>query len=194
MNAASDNGNVLLRDNRIVIPASLRDRIITIAQQGHQGVVRTKQLLREKIWFPGIEYKRVEEKVSECIPCQAATSNTKREPIAMSQLLSQPWKEISIDFCDLPTGEHLLVIIDDYTRFPVVEIVTSTSSQAVVPHLDCVFALFGVPEVVRTDNGPPFNSHYFAQFAKYLGFNHRRVTPHWPQANGEVERFMRVLA
>ncbi|PIK51859.1 hypothetical protein BSL78_11236 [Apostichopus japonicus] len=111
----------------------------------------------------------------------------------MSALPTHPWKEVSIDFSDLPTGEHLLVIIDDYSRFPVVEILTSTSSKAVIPHLDRIFALFGIPEVVRTDNGPPFNSEYFMKFAQYLGFRHRRITPQWPQANGEVERFMCVL-
>ncbi|PIK39686.1 hypothetical protein BSL78_23476 [Apostichopus japonicus] len=110
----------------------------------------------------------------------------------MSALPTHPWKEVSIDFSDLPTGEHLLVIIDDYSRFPVVEILTSTSSKA-VSTFGSHFALFGIPEVVRTDNGPPFNSEYFMKFAQYLGFRHRRITPRWPQANGEVERFMRVL-
>ncbi|XP_063962067.1 uncharacterized protein LOC135155772 [Lytechinus pictus] len=38
-----------------------------------------------------------------------------------------------------------------------------------------------------------FNGAEFNQFANYLGFNHRRVTPRWPQANGEVEIFMRTL-
>ena len=47
-----------------------------------------------------------------------------------------------------------------------------------------------MPQVVKSDNGPPFNGHEFAQFADYLGFKHRRVTPLWPEANGEVERFM----
>ncbi|PIK34808.1 hypothetical protein BSL78_28364 [Apostichopus japonicus] len=154
--------------------------------------IRTKQLIREKVWFPGID-KRVEEKISQCIPCQATSSSTTREPIQMSALPTHPWKEVSIDFSDLPTGEHLLVIIDDYSRFPVVEILTSTSSKAVIPHLDRIFALFGIPQVVRTDNGPPFKSEYFMRIAPYSGFRHRTITPRWPQANGEVERFMRVV-
>ena len=50
-----------------------------------------------------------------------------------------------------------------------------------------------VPQVVKSDNGPPFNGHEFAQFADYLGFKHRRVTPLWPEANGEVELFMKTF-
>jgi len=47
--------------------------------------------------------------------------------------------------------------------------------------------------VVKSDNGPPINGGEFAQFAKYLGFKHRKVSPQWPEANGEVERFMKMF-
>ena len=47
--------------------------------------------------------------------------------------------------------------------------------------------------MVRTDNGPRFNSVSFQMFATQLGFKHRRVTPVWSRANGEAERFMKTL-
>ena len=59
--------------------------------------------------------------------------------------------------------------------------------------LNLLFAAYGVPQVVTFDDGPPFNGHEFAQFADYLGFKHCRVTPLWPEANGEVERFMKTF-
>ena len=62
-----------------------------------------------------------------------------------------------------------------------------------IPKLDRIFAAYGVPQVVKSDNGPPFNGSEFAQFAKYLGFKHRKVSPLWPEANGEVERFMKTF-
>ena len=40
---------------------------------------------------------------------------------------------------------------------------------------------------------PPFNSKEFAAFAKEEGFQHHRVTPLHPRANGQVERFIQVL-
>ena len=67
----------------------------------------------------------------------------------------------------------------------------STSAKAVLPKLDRIFAAYGVPQVVKCDNGPAFHGQEFAQFADYLGFKHRKVTPLWPEANGEVERFMK---
>ena len=73
----------------------------------------------------------------------------------MSPLPAAPWKELSVDFAELPNKEYLLLITDDYSRYPVVEIVKSTSATTVIPKLDKVFSEFGVPDIVRSDNGPP---------------------------------------
>ena len=69
----------------------------------------------------------------------------------------------------------------------------STSSATIIPKLDCIFARQGIPETLKTDNSPTFNGRELAQFANHLGFHHRKITPLWPCANGEVERFMAPL-
>ena len=66
---------LIFQGHRLVIPSKSRKRTIDIAHQSHHGIVKTKQLIREKVWFPGID-KLVEETVHSCIPCQA--SNPKR--------------------------------------------------------------------------------------------------------------------
>ena len=53
---------IVLRHTRIVLPFSLRERAVELAHRGHQGVVKTKSLLREKVWFSGID-AMVEERV-----------------------------------------------------------------------------------------------------------------------------------
>ena len=60
-------------------------------------------------------------------------------------------------------------------------------------NLDKTVSTFGIPKQVISGDGPPFNSNDFQQFVDYLGFTHRKVAPYWPEANGEVERFMRTL-
>ena len=170
---------IVLRHTRIVLPFSLRERAVELAHRGHQGVVKTKNLLREKVWFPGVD-AMVEEMVKACIPCQATSTHGSEHctPLKMSHLPDRPWKELSIDFIGpFPTGESLLVVMDDYSRFPEVEIVHSTSSNTVIPKLDAMFARQGIPSELRSDNGPPFNGGEFASFASYLGFKHRRITP-----------------
>ena len=143
-----------LRGKCLVVPASLQQKVVDIAHEGHQGVAKTKALLRKKVWFPAID-KMVEHAIQECIPCQAITIDNSREPLQMTLLSDGPWQEVSIDFADLPNGEHLLVIVDDYGPFPEVEIVSSTSSRAVLPKIDKVFSAFGIPVLAKTDNGPP---------------------------------------
>ena len=48
---------VILRDHRLIIPDSLRKKVIEITHASQQGIVKTKQLIREKVWFPGIDNK-----------------------------------------------------------------------------------------------------------------------------------------
>ena len=182
---------VILKSNRLVIPSALQERVVDLAHEGHQGIGKTKALLREKVWFPCMD-KLVETKVKSCLACQIATPVITREPLLMTKLPNGPFDEISIDFAHVD-GETLLLLVDDYSRFPVVETVSSTSAAAVIPKLDATFATFGTPYVVKSDNGPPFCGEEFAKFAKVLGFRHRKVTPLWPRANGEVERFVKTL-
>lgn len=80
--------------------------------------------------------------------------------------------EVSVDFTGpFTSGDYLLVVVDDHSRYQEVEIVKSTAASAVIPKLDKIFSTFGIPKIVKTDNGPPFNNHCFADFSSYLGFN-----------------------
>ncbi len=183
---------VIIRGTKLVIPKELQRRVVDLAHEGHQGITKTKALLREKVWFPGIN-KMVEERVKSCLACQVATPEAAREPLQMSPLPDQAWDEISVDFAELSTGDYLLVLSDDYSRYPIVEVIRSVAAQTVIPKLQHIFSQFGIPGVLKSDNGPPFNSEAFATFATNLGFTHRKITPYWPRANGEVERFMRTV-
>ena len=186
------NPQAVLRGTRVAVPSKLQQRVANLEHKGHQGIVKTKTLLREKVWFPGIN-QMVKKKVQSCSACLVSTPEAKREPLLISPLPNAPWSEVSMDFTELRNSEYLLIITDDYSRYPVVATVKSTSANTVIPKVDKVFSEFGIPGVVKTDNGPPFNSSAFKSFAQILGFQHRKVTPRWPRANGEVERFVRTV-
>ena len=111
-----------------------------------------------------------------------------------SHYICVTWRHVAADFYGpLPMGHTLMVVIDEHLRFVEVEAVSSTSAATVIPKLDRLFATHGIPELLKTDNGPPFTSHSFKVFAKDLGFHHRKITPLWPKANAEAERFMHTL-
>ena len=79
-----------------------------------------------------------------------------------NRILIPDAQQVSTDFFEV-AGHYVLVAIDDYSRSPEVKIVHSTSAKAVLPKLDGFFAAYGVPQVFKSDNGPPFNGHEFAQ-------------------------------
>ena len=105
-----------------------------------------------------------------------------------------PWDKVHVDFYGLlPSGEYFLVVIDRYSRYPEVEIIRSTKASVVIPKLDKIFAMHGIPSIVKADNGLPFNSDDFERYLNTLETEREPSTPEWPQCNAEVERFMQPL-
>jgi len=75
-----------------------------------------------------------------------------------------------------------------------VEIVHSNKSSVVIPKLDKIFTVHGIPFELTPDNGPSFNGDQFSRYLKLLGEKSSPSTPKWPQSNEEVEPFMQPLA
>ena len=83
--------------------------------------------------------------------CQATTYTPTRDSLTPTPLPDRPWQRVDIDFWGaMPNGEYLLVLIEEYSRYPEVEFVHTTCAQAVIPHLDRVFSTYGFPEMVTT--------------------------------------------
>ena len=160
---------------------------------GHFGKTRTKQMLRSKYWFPALN-AIVEEMIDSCMNCQITTKEHRKEVIKPSQIPDEPWDSVSVDFGGpFPDGHYNLVVIDKRTRYPEVEQVYSTSFRSTARKLRKIFSTHGVPRRLESDSGPPFKSEQFKDFAKEMGFEHHRITPHHPRANGEAESFMKML-
>ena len=87
----------------------------------------------------------------------------------------------------------MLVVIDDHSKYPEVETMSSTTATDVVPKLEKTMATRGLIEELHTDKRPSFNGQEFSEYLKSHSKTHWKITPQWPQANGEVERFMRTL-
>ena len=68
-----------------------------------------------------------------------------------------------------------------------------TTASVLITKLERIFATHGLPTKITSDNGPPFNGHELSNYFKENGIIHHRVTPIWPQANGEAESFMKPL-
>jgi hypothetical protein len=72
------------------------------------------------------------------------------------ELPDSAWTELSMDFCGpYPNRQYIMVAMYEYSRYPVDETLTTVSTKSVIPLLDKIFSIFGIPSVLKTDNGPP---------------------------------------
>lgn len=186
-------GKLVLRGTRIVIPQSLRQKVLQLAHEGHQGIVKTKDRLRTKVWWPNMD-KDAEKVCKTCHGCQVVGQFNAPEPMQRSRPPEGPWEDIAVDLMGpLPSGESLLVCVDYYSRYFEVDILRATTSDKVSTALQHHFDRYGVPYSMKTDNGRQFVSHEFESFLSNRGITHITSPALWPQANGEVERQNRSL-
>ena len=189
----SEVDGIIVRCNRIYIPHKLRQDVLQIVHRSHLGIVKAKSLLRSKVYWYGID-KDVENFLKSCSSCQQIANPEKPTPVKMSELPSKPWEYISADFYGpAPSGEKVLIITDLYSKFPIAELMKSTNFNTVSNRLDNLFSIFGYPEKIKTDNGPPWDGHEIDLFFKARNIKHRPSIPLWPRSNGQVERFMRNI-
>ena len=169
-------GQLILRGTRIVIPKKLRPRVLSLAHEGHLGIIGTKQKLRSKVWLPEME-KDAEKHCKTCYGCQLVSRSSPPEPIRSTALPTGPWRDLAIDLLGpLPTGESILVVVDYYSRYYEIDIMRSTVASKVISSLEEIFARHGLPESLTSDNGPEFVATEFTEYMKQQEIRHHRVT------------------
>lgn len=85
-------------------------------------------------------------------------------------------------------NEHIIVLVDGFTKYVVLKAVRSTKTKPVIQMLSDVFATFGKPRRIITDRGTAYTSKDFEEFCAQLGVTHVKVAVGTPRANGQVER------
>ena len=108
---------------------------------------------------------------------------------------TRPWERISIDFKGPVEGpkKYLLVIIDEYSRFPFAFPCRDMSSTTVIECLTDLFCLVGVPEFVHNDRAKSFLSKELTSFLGSKGVATSKSTPYHPTGNAQCERLNQTL-
>lgn len=184
--------DILIRGSRIIMPAGLRERTLQNAHEGHPGIVKMKDRLRSKVWWPNMD-AQAENFVRSCDACQKVGKNIIQEEFHRRQLPDGPWQDLAIDFKDLPDGSYLCVVVDYFSRYIEVTVMKTITAKATCDFLDEIFARHGFPYSLTSDQGPQFTSQEFAEYCAENGICHYTTFAYWPQANGEVERQNRSL-
>ncbi len=81
--------DLLLYDDRIVIPRSMRLEMLDRIHQGHLGITKCRARARTSVWWPGLS-KSIEDMISKCVTC-AKHRPEQREPLMPASFPSRPW-------------------------------------------------------------------------------------------------------
>jgi hypothetical protein len=96
---------LLLKNSKIVIPEKMQKHIVDIGHKAHQSAHKTKQLLEQFVWFPGMN-ALVDSVVDKCRVCRVNSEKKRFEPLRMSVLPNGVWQQLATDFHG-PDGQHL---------------------------------------------------------------------------------------
>ena len=186
----STYGSLVLYGDRLYIPSGLRAKYLERCHEGHQGVTKCRRRAQQVFWWPGCSTD-IAEFVSNCEVCVKA-GRVKHEPLQEVGLPSGPWVEVGSDLFEFEHDNYLL-LVDYYSKWIEVCALPSQTSRSVISSMQTIFSCFGVPKVLRSDNGPCYSSEMFREFAMKWGFRHETSSPRYPESNGMAERAVQTV-
>ena len=184
----------------VVIPKDLRRKVLERGHDlaGHMGIKKTKKMVQAHFYWPQMG----QDIVQHCKTCKECLKfnhkKTKKEPLHPLPVISTPWERIAIDIVGkLPRTarghSYILTLMDFGTRYmeaiPLKRVDAHTTCEALLE----VFARFGVPKEVLSDNGSNFIATVTETLMKKLKCYHIKASPFHPQTNGMLERSHQVL-
>ena len=175
--------DLLLCDERLVIPKSMRPEILECIHTGHLGISKCQARVRASVWWPGLPMQ-IENMVTNCSTCTKDRPEP-TEPLMSSSFPSQPWERLAADLFELG-GKVYLIVVDYYSRWFEIRRPNDQSSSRVISVLKELFSTHGIPDIIVSDNGPQFSSDAFRLFTTEYDF--MTSSPKYPRANGEVKR------
>ena len=183
----------LLWGVRVLVPKKLQGRVLEELHKGHPGASRMKSLARGYLWWPGLDTE-LEHLAKSCIPCQEVKLTPPAAPLHPWVWPSLPWQRIHVDFAGPFLGQQFLIVVDAHSKWPeVIPMASSTTAARTIEALRLLFASYGVPNQLVSDNSPQFVSKEFADFMAGNAVKHIRVAPYHPASNGLAERFVQTF-
>ena len=140
--------DLLYRGERLIVPQALQQRVVALAHEQHQGIVRSKQLIRQTYWWPGLD-GQVEEAVRQCSVCRDSDKTLKCAPTPLQPVPfpPAPWHMAGLDIVGPMTGprqcRYAIVLVDYYSKWPEVGFTEDITSAGVITFLNAVFAREG---------------------------------------------------
>ena len=170
----------------IAIPIILRK-----LHAAHVGECKMTLLARDKVFWPTIRQDLISYS-NDCESCQIHERSNWKLPPNNREIPVSPWQYLAADLFQCNSTMYLL-IVDYFTKFPVLFKLHSTTSEVIIRHMKSIFSLLGTPTRLYTDNGPQFSAPVFSQFVHKWDITHTTSSPHYPSSNGFIERHVLTI-
>ena len=187
----SEEDGLLYRNQRLIMPHSERLETLKVLHLGHYTVNKMQLRALETVYWPGIN-KDILKHYQSCKTCIKYSKSQRSEPLQSHPTPEVPWHTVATDLFETKNSKYLL-IVDYYSRFPVLCKLGSTTSRVLVQEMKAVFAKLGVPNVIVSDGGPQHTSAEFKDFMKHWQIEHRVSSPRNPWSNGMAEHCVQTM-
>ena len=194
----SDNSTTKKTLWQLVVPKHFRERALFGCHDdvGHQSILRTLSLLRERFYWPGMQ-EEATQYVMHCSRCLRRKTPPQVAPL-QPILVTQPLELVHMDYLSLEPSkgniENVLVITDHFTRYALAYPSKTQTAQATARILwDNFICHYGFPERFISDQGRNFESDLIRELCKIAGVKKVHTTPYHPHGNGQCERFNSTL-
>ena len=188
----STEGDCLIWGGRLLVPMKLRKKVLQEVHTGHMGSNKMKQLARRYVWWPGLD-SELEDLARGCSACVEKRSAPPRSTLHPWEPTSGPWERVHVDFAGPFQGTMILIVVDSYSKWIEAVTMKTTTAGRTVEELRKMFAGYGLPLQIVSDNGTQFTSEEFATFVRMNGIRHIRVAPFHPQSNGAAEKAVQTV-
>ena len=147
------------------MPHSERLETLKVLYLGHYAVNKMQLRALETVYWPRIN-KVILKHYQHCKTCITYSKSQRSEPLQSHHTPEVPWHTVATDLFETKNSKYLL-IVDYYSRFPILCKLDSTTSRVLVQEMKAVFAELGVPNVIVSDGGPQYTSAEFRDFMKH---------------------------
>ncbi|UYV65508.1 K02A2.6-like [Cordylochernes scorpioides] len=176
---------------RVVIPPSLRIKMLNCLHETHSGMNKMKAVARSHFWWPNLD-TQIEFLVNKCRSCQQSQDGPNKGKWQPWKWSTRPWQRIHIDFAN-KENINLLIVVDSHSKWIEAIPMRETTTRKTIEQLRRLFSSYGLPEELVSDNGPQFTGSEMKGFLEGNGIKQTLIPAYHPQSNGLAERAVRTI-
>ncbi len=184
--------HVVILGTRPVVPKLLQKKLIETAHETHFGISTTKMVLKQNVWWSGMD-KCVEEYIRSCEICKQKPKSNFESNRHRWEPANKPFERIHLDWAQVSKIGTILIIVDAMSGWPEAIICQDRSAATVKKILQTLFARYGVPQQVVTDNAKEFVCEELAQWLIHVGAQPVQTPQYHACSNGLVERMVQTV-